>query len=296
MGITKMTREHIGIVSTLQKPMIIIITKTDICPKNILNETKNKIKKIVKKINKMPWDIYDEKDIDKIEDNYKNSDYICPIFYISNVTGENIPLFKNFLYKLNSRYNWNQYKKITMDNTKNVFIIDDLFHIKGIGNILFGTVQNGKIKHHQEMYIGPFNGKYEKINIKTLNDNNHNFVDELNIGDTGCLLFKSNKKNELDRNSIKKGMIVTNKENTIGFKNFKANILILHHPTQIKENYQPVIHCGNVSQTAKITDIDNKVLRTGDRANVTFSFLHRPEYEKDTPLFFREGKTKGVGK
>ena len=39
------------------------------------------------------------------------------------------------------------------------------------------------------------------------------------------------------------------------------------------------------------------LLRSGDRARVTFEFLYRPEYlVLGARLVFREGRTKGIGK
>ena len=64
-----------------------------------------------------------------------------------------------------------------------------------------------------------------------------------------------------------------------------------------KVNYQPVIHCGGISQSAKICEIDKEYLRTGDKARIRFQFMNRPEHlETGTKLMFREGETKGVGK
>ena len=48
-------------------------------------------------------------------------------------------------------------------------------------------------------------------------------------------------------------------------------------------------------QTVRIVDMDNPqgVLRTGDRATVTFEFVSHPEFIKvGMKLLFREGKTK----
>jgi len=39
MGISRMTKEHLGITLALKIPFFIIITKIDICPPNILKET-----------------------------------------------------------------------------------------------------------------------------------------------------------------------------------------------------------------------------------------------------------------
>jgi len=39
MGISKMTKEHLGITVALKIPFFIIVTKVDICPENIFTET-----------------------------------------------------------------------------------------------------------------------------------------------------------------------------------------------------------------------------------------------------------------
>jgi len=104
---------------------------------------------------------------------------------------------------------------------------------------------------------------------------------------------------------------------------FQADVLVLHHPTTIKEKYQAMVHVGNVRQQATVEHIDTvseapvdtaatgdggadgsdvkggkgSYLRTGDRAVVRFRFLQRPEYIHDGDVFlFREGNTKGLGR
>ncbi|MCE7737333.1 MAG: elongation factor 1-alpha, partial [Candidatus Heimdallarchaeota archaeon] len=70
----------------------------------------------------------------------------------------------------------------------------------------------------------------------------------------------------------------------------------LYHSTTIKEGYTPVIHCKSISQAARITSIDSKQIRTGDRAIVEFEFLYRPEHIRSGQrIIFREGRTKGIG-
>ena len=41
MGVSRMTREHIGITLALKIPLFIVITKIDIAPKNVYDETLN---------------------------------------------------------------------------------------------------------------------------------------------------------------------------------------------------------------------------------------------------------------
>ena len=77
---------------------------------------------------------------------------------------------------------------------------------------------------------------------------------------------------------------------------FEAEILVLHHPTTIQLNYQAVVHCGSIKQSANITDMSIQHLRTGDRATVKLCFILNPEYLKvGAKIVFREGRTKAVG-
>ena len=102
-------------------------------------------------------------------------------------------------------------------------------------------------------------------------------------------------KENITREVIKRGMIAMRNPKCI--RKFDAEVMVLHHPTTIRVNYQPVVHCEMVRQSARITKMNKKRLRTGDKAIVTFEFMFHPEYlEKDLTIIFREGKTKGIGK
>ena len=77
---------------------------------------------------------------------------------------------------------------------------------------------------------------------------------------------------------------------------FEAEVVILHHATTIRPNYQAVVHCGVIRQAAKVVDMDHDLLRTGDNGNIRFRYMYRPEYLKvGTTVLFREGRTKGLG-
>lgn len=77
---------------------------------------------------------------------------------------------------------------------------------------------------------------------------------------------------------------------------FDAEVIILHHATLIKPNYQAVIHCGVIRQAAKVLEMNTDLLRTGDKGQIKFRFMYRPEYIKPgTTILFREGRTKGLG-
>ena len=49
MGVSVMTREHLLLALILKIPIIFVISKIDICPKNVLEETLKDLKKILKR-------------------------------------------------------------------------------------------------------------------------------------------------------------------------------------------------------------------------------------------------------
>ncbi len=99
-GINRITLEHIYLCLLLNIPFCIIITKIDLCEnrKNVLDETINKIKKILKfpSINKIPYKVNNLDDCSLCATNIY-SDSVVPLFYISNVTGQGLSYLKHFM-------------------------------------------------------------------------------------------------------------------------------------------------------------------------------------------------------
>ena len=56
---------------------------------------------------------------------------------------------------------------------------------------------------------------------------------------------------------------------------FRLCFQVLHHPTTIAVRYQAMVHCGPIRQTASILNMDADCLRTGDKANVHFKYVHK---------------------
>jgi GTPase len=222
---------------------------------------------------------------------FSDTTYV-PIFEVSNVTGDNINNLRKFVFNLKP------YKEIGNRENKNpLFKIDDTFKIDGHGIVLSGIVQDGIIHKGQKLYIGPFGGKFIDVVVKSIHDNFKRDILQLESGQNGCVNIKvlHPKKHTLKRNRIKQGIILI--ANPYSIRRFEANITILHHPTTIKTNYEPVIHCGSVRQAARICKMDHELVRAGDSANVTFEFKFKPEFiQLNSGIVFREGNTKGIGK
>lgn len=296
-GVQRMTKEHLGVALALNIPIIIIITKIDMAPKNILMESINSIKKILKRRNMKTINMIDINDINMINEFYKSGNYktIIPIFKVSSVSGKGLPLLKKFIFNIEPYIKYNN-----VETEEPHFIIESTYKIVGIGIVVSGTMKTGTIKIGDILKLGPYkNNNLIDITIKSIHNNFKEEVPFLKAGEGGCFAIKlaqTNKKSiELKRNNIRKGMRIMKKIKL--YYEFEALVLILHHPTTIKVNYEPTIHCGTVIQTAKICSMEQETLRTGDKSKIKFRFVHHPEYiEKNSIIVFREGQTKGVGK
>ena len=293
MGINHMTREHIGLCINLKIPFIILVTKIDIVPENILDETMQKINNMCKnRVRKVPYHIKDKSDIINIIKNIK-SDSIVPIMQISNVANINLDLLKVLLNLLPVRNDYNQHidKHIEM-------LIDNKYSVTGHATIVSGMLKSGTLKINDTLLLGPnYDSTYKQVKVRTIHLN-YKEIKEAKAGNYICVSLKN-----INRRDIKKGMILISDDNKLklAVKKFQAEIHILHSPTTIKEGYQPFVHIEQVRQVVKMTNIKNKdndnILRTGDKAIVDLEFAIKPEYVKiGMKLIFREGKVKALGK
>ncbi len=299
--IPRTTKEHILLALSLNIPMLFVITKIDMPDNSVTETTIDSIRKLMSSKSakrKSLFDISNQDDIDNCLEMFKLSNSsICPIFKVSNVTGDGILNLKLFINKLPSLKQWNK-------EGSTLFVIEEPFNVPGIGLVVHGNLKRGTISKNDSFFIGPFNGTFKKITVKNIHNNFREDINVLEAGTSGCLWIKTNNtKDKIFKNNIKRGMVIIDEEKCIS--EFQADIMILHHPTTVKPNYQPIIHCGSIKQSAKIfdikdynnTNVDIEYLRSGDKAKVMFRFMFHPEYlEKNSILVFREGKTKGFGK
>jgi GTPase len=287
MGVTRMTKEHLGLCLALKIPIFICVTKIDICPENILKQTLDTIHKILKLpgVRKLPYHIKNEDDVLTCSKNIA-SDRIAPIFMMSSVTGHHMDLLRKFINLLPVRRDWE-----TLIDKPAEFVIDQTFFVTGVGTVVSGIVLQGSISINDTLMLGPDgNGQFRSVAIKSIHCKRVN-VRRVHAGQSATFALKKEK-----RSGIRKGMVMVEPKFAKATWEFEAEVLVLYHSTTIKENYQPVIHCSCVRQCAKIIKMNSESLRTGDKATVKFRFMFRPEYiRQGERLIFREGRTKGLG-
>ena len=304
-GITKLTREHIGLLLCVRIPFIVVITKIDMAPEQIYLDLQNTLKKLLQRNapNKTLHFINNNNsnDSDELTNNYINNidnPDIVPVISVSNKNGYNINNLHKIIYKIPPRN-----KFVNQSNKGTIVYLDGNFVVPGIGLVVSGVIKDGIIKVKQKMYMGPFNDKFVPVMIRSIHNNLREDVMEIGSNVQGCFAIKF-LDTIIPRNSIKKGFVLI--DNINNWKNnivhsFIARIKILHHSSAIQDGYCPVIHCGPIKQSAymKLLNDNNNSqnsLKTGDNSIVSFTFARNPELiEENMIMFFRDGTTKGVG-
>ncbi|KYK56623.1 GTP-binding protein 1 [Drechmeria coniospora] len=288
-GLVGMSKEHLGIALALNVPVMVVITKIDICPPNILAETITQITKILKSpgARKVPTFIRNREECITTAIQFV-SHRICPIFQVSNVTGENLDLVRTFLNILPHHGRYCSVSPLE-------FHINDTFSVPFVGTVVSGIVKTGVAHEGDSVLVGPDSlGHFTQTTIRSI-ERKRTRVMAASAGQSASFALK-----KLKRKDVRKGMVVLPKiegqPNPQVQREFIAEVLILSHATTIKKKYQAMLHVGPVSQTCAIIDIDREHIRTGDRATVAFRFVQRPEFlVPGDRLLFREGRTKGLG-
>ena len=149
------------------------------------------------------------------------------------------------------------------------------------------------------MLIGPFaDGSFIPVQVRSIQSRRAP-MESAGPGLSCAVSLRSlQRKRPLKKPFLRRGMVLIARSHDPpkACRVFEAEIVVLHHPTTIKKNYQAVVHCGSIRQTAQIEVMDRKCLRTGDKATVRFRFMVRPEFMRTGgTLIFREGGCKGIG-
>ncbi|XP_022668699.1 GTP-binding protein 1-like isoform X1 [Varroa destructor] len=288
-GIVGMTKEHLGLALALNVPVFVVVTKIDMCPANVLQDTMRLLVKILKSpgCRKIPVVVHSPDDVVVCATNFV-SERLCPIFKVSNVTGENLPLLKTFMNLLTTRMPGH------LDDEPCEFQIDDTYSVPGVGTVVSGTTLKGVVRLNETLLLGPdLLGHFNPVQIKSIHRKRMP-VQQVHAGQTASFALKK----QVRRSDIRKGMVLLSQSivDPQSCWEFEGEILVLHHPTTISPRYQAMVHCGSIRQTATIVQMSTECLRTGDKALVHFRFIKNPEYVRPgMRMVFREGRTKAVG-
>jgi len=292
-GITRMTKEHVGMAIALHVPLFVVVTKVDLCPEPVMKETLKQLTRLLKLpgAKKQPYAVRTAEELMVAVRSFGRSP-ITPVFTISSVDGTNVPLLRQFFNLMPSRRSWSS----QLDNPTE-FLIDQHFNVPGVGLVVAGTLISGAVSLNQVLLMGPDNqGKFNSVTVKSIH-HMRTAVPTLLPGQTGAFVVRSRTKEHVRTFGIRKGMVLLEPScEPVATRSFSCDVLVLHSQTTMRVNYQPIVYARNVRQCVRIAEMDKEVLRTGVRARVTLEFMYRPEFlQQGTKVLFTEGKTKAIG-
>ncbi|MDP2717294.1 MAG: translation elongation factor EF-1 subunit alpha, partial [Candidatus Micrarchaeota archaeon] len=144
--------------------------------------------------------------------------------------------------------------------------IQEVFTITGQGTVPVGRVEAGVMKPGQAIIIMPegVTGEVKSIEM------HHQQLAEAIPGDNVGFALKN-----VDKKAIKRGSVVGDpKSPPTVVEEFKAQIVVLNHPTAIGKNYTPVFHLHTAQLACTITEIlEKKDPKTGQTAQANPDFL-----------------------
>ncbi|MBD3312323.1 translation elongation factor EF-1 subunit alpha [archaeon] len=152
--------------------------------------------------------------------------------------------------------------------------IQDVYGITGIGAVPVGKVQTGVLKVGDQVVFMPGGATGEMKSIEM----HHESVPEAEPGDNIGFNVRG-----VGKNDVRRGEVLGPADNPpIVAKRFKAQVIIIDHPTVITAGYTPVFHAGTAqvactfdkllakvdARTGAVKEENPDVLRTGDAAIV----------------------------
>jgi len=243
------------------------------------------INQLVVAINKMDTVKYDEKRFNEVKEDVEK--YLKGVGYdtskilfipVSALEGENVT-------KKPTKMPW--YKGPTFLEALDTFEVpekpidlplripvQDVYSITGVGTVPVGRVETGVLKVGDKIIVQPSGATGEVKSIEM----HHEQMQQAEPGDNIGFNVKGISKNE-----IKRGDVVGHPDSppTVA-KEFKAQIIVINHPTVITEGYTPVFHVATAQvacrfkkllakldpKTGSVVQENPEYLKKGDAALV----------------------------
>ncbi|MCJ1474870.1 hypothetical protein MMC13_003530 [Lambiella insularis] len=196
-GLIGMSKEHLGIALALNVPVMVVITKIDICPPHILQNTITQLTRILKSpgARKIPIFIKNREDTINTASQFV-SQRICPVFQVSNVTGESLDLVRTFLNILPHHGHYDALAPFE-------FHVNDTFSVPFVGTVVSGVVKSGVIHAGDPVLIGPDSlGQFTTTHIRSI-ERKRIPVPVCSAGQSASFALK-----RIRRKEVRKGMVV----------------------------------------------------------------------------------------
>lgn len=129
--------------------------------------------------------------------------------------------------------------------------IQDVYSITGAGTVPVGRVETGKMKPNDKVIVMPDGAIGEVKSIET----HHTQIPEALAGDNIGFNVRG-----IDKKQIKRGDVVGTPDSPpTAAREFKAQVIVIFHPTALAPGYTPVLHAHTAQVAATITEFVAKI-------------------------------------
>jgi len=278
-GPTHVTREHIGVLLATELPTLVAITKTDTVDEERVEEVEDEVAELLKNVGKVPYSVARNgvgTAVDRLPDGV-----VVPVVRTSAVTMDGFDTLDTLFSRLPK----------TQDGDEGGFemYVDRTYQVAGVGTVASGTVKSGSVEEGDVVYLGPTaDGSFREVEVRSIEMHYHR-VESAEPGNIVGMALKN-----VEEDDVKRGMLLSS-EPRESVREFRAEVMVLNHPTRIRSGYEPVVHLETASE-ATVFEPEDGYLLPGEKGEARVRFKFRPyAVEEGQRFVFREGKSKGVG-
>ena len=174
--------------------------------------------------------------------------------------------------------------------------IEDVFSITGRGTVATGRIETGKVKTGEPVEIIGL-GEEAKKSVVTGVEMFRKILDDGQAGDNVGLLLRG-----IDKNEIKRGMVITHPGKVKPHSSFKASVYILKKEeggrhTPFHNKYRPQFFIRTLDVTGEITLPEGvEMVMPGDNLEITVNLIYPVACSEGLRFAIREGgRTVGSG-
>jgi elongation factor 1-alpha len=279
-GPTKTTREHLGILLAMELPTIVAITKADAVDDDRLEAVGREVERLLRDVDRTPLSV-ERYGVETAVEELGGS--VVPILRTSAVTMDGLDDLDSMFERLP--------KTASHERDDFRMYIDRTYSVTGVGAVASGTIDSGSVEPGDALQLGPMpDGSFRDVEVRSI-EMHHHRVDRATAGRIVGIALKGVEEAEIER-----GMALLPADaDPAAVRSFEAEVMVLNHPTRIREGYEPVVHLETASE-AVIFHPEGGQLLPGDSGTATVEFKFRPYLVEEGQRFvFREGQSKGVG-
>ena len=173
--------------------------------------------------------------------------------------------------------------------------VEDVFSITGRGTVATGRIETGRVKVGDEVELLGLGE--DKKSVVTGVEMFRKILDEGEAGDNVGLLLRG-----IDKNEIKRGMVLCHPGQIKPFKKFKASIYVLKKEeggrhTPFGNKYRPQLYLRTMDCTGEISLPEGvEMVMPGDNVEITVELIYAVALNKGLRFAIREGgRTVGSG-